>query len=1347
MISKESLSSPLSPLQMTRPAGTYGLQLKRLFTREGRSPYDDVEWEFRTASIKSEKGEVIFEQKNVEVPKSWSQSATNIAASKYFHGKLGTAKRESSVRGLIERVVKTITEWGLKGGYFKGDADLFHDELSYILLHQMAAFNSPVWFNVGIETRAQASACFINSVEDTMESILTLAKTEGMLFKYGSGTGSNLSTLRSSKERLSTGGIASGPVSFMKGYDAFAGVIKCLSAETYIYTASGLRQIRDLISEDLDVGFHHNDSIVLATKDGPKRTSHVYVSPESDVYKITLASTGLELKGTIEHPVLTLDENLNLAWKRLGDLSPGDSVAVARNINVWPEEAPSFEEFDPGLTSANVHVTYPDRMTKFLARLLGYLVSEGCLDEERVRFVNADIDVMDDFLCCIKEVFGRDASSYIRERKDPSTGVITLQLCLNWKGVVKFLRHLGLDPVRSHNKVVPSIILRSPKEYVIEFLRAYFEGDGHISHFVFASSASKQLLQQIQLLLLNLGIISALKPHRVNDSNYYMLSMRGEQAHVFLQKVGFVSTRRERNIRLPETVNTNIDVVPGVVSAIRQYGKGKNGYYACSDGKTRMLNVGFFNRSGNNVSYNKLESTVALVESAELINEGLGYNLDQLLRYRFFWDKVAEKQYIGKHKTFDFTVPETHSFIANGIVNHNSGGRTRRAAKMVILNIDHPDIVEFITSKEKEEKKAWALIDAGYDGSLTGEAYSSIFFQNANHSIRVTDEFMRAVLEDKEWTTKAVTTGEVMDRYRARDLLRMIAQSAYVCGDPGMQYDTTTNRWHTCKNTDRIYASNPCGEYVFLNDTACNLASLNLMKFVREDGRFDVEAFRHACEIVITAQEIIVGNASYPTEKIAKNSYEYRPLGLGYANLGALLMYNGVPYDSDRGRDIAAAITAVMTGQAYLTSAKIASEVGPFQGFEKNREPMLDVIATHRDSVDRINPANVPADLYRAARETWDGALELGKRHGYRNAQATVIAPTGTISLMMDCDTTGIEPDLALVKYKKLVGGGIMKIVNNTVPEALKKLGYDKDQIADIVKYIDENGTIEGAPQLKPEHLPVFDCAFKPANGARSIHYMGHVKMMAVTQPFISGAISKTVNMPEETTVEEIEQTYIEAWKLGLKAIAIYRDGSKRTQPLNVAVKEKKVQAPEAAFKPVRKKLPNERKAITHKFNVGGHEGYITVGMFDDGAPGEIFLVMAKEGSTISGLMDSFATAISLALQYGVPLKALADKFAHTRFEPSGYTGNPEIPYAKSVMDYIFRWLALKFLPRDGNGSASVAPLEPSQRSLGESNGESLDATLSAQADAPICANCGSIMVRNGACYKCLNCGETSGCS
>ncbi len=890
-----------------------GLSHPRYFTRPDVHPFDEIEWDIREASITNEKGEVVFSQKNVEIPKTWSQLATNVVVSKYFRGSLGSAQRENSVRRLISRVTGTIGGWARKQNYFASetDAQAFEDELAHLLVTQKMAFNSPVWFNVGVEKTPQCSACFINSVQDNMQSILDLAKTEGMLFKGGSGSGTNLSTLRSSMEQLAGGGQASGPVSFMKGYDAFAGVIK-------------------------------------------------------------------------------------------------------------------------------------------------------------------------------------------------------------------------------------------------------------------------------------------------------------------------------------------------------------------------------------------------------------------------------------------------------------SGGKTRRAAKMVILNIDHPDIVQFIQCKELEEKKAWALIDAGYDPSFNGEAYNSIFFQNSNNSVRVTDEFMRCVQDDKSWITRAVTNKRPMDTYRARDLMNMLSQSTWVCGDPGLQFDTTINDWHTCPNTDRINASNPCSEYMFLDDTACNLASMNLMKFVSADGRFDVPSYRAALRTTILAQEIIVDNASYPTPAIEQNSHEYRSLGIGYANLGALLMSMGLPYDSEAGRAYAAAISAILSGHCYRVSAEAARDRGPFAGYLKNREPMLRVIHKHGEAVQKIDRNLIPPDLFRAAEEDWEAAYELGKRHGLRNAQISVLAPTGTISFMMDCDTTGVEPDIALVKYKKLVGGGFLKLVNQTVPMALRKLGYEDPAIEQILKHIDGRDTIEGAPAFKPDHLPVFDCAFKPLNGSRFIHYMGHLRMMAAVQPFISGAISKTVNVSPEITPEEIAETYLQAWKLGIKAIAIYRDGCKRSQPLNTSNGEAGPGKKRGPLRTARRRLPDERKSITHKFSVGGHEGYLTVGMYEEGQPGEIFLVMSKEGSVVSGLVDSFATAISMALQYGVPLRILVDKFSHTRFEPSGITNNKEIPFAKSIVDYIVRWLASKFLRPDEQTQVGVlkdpsAVLEePSKRSLKSAEvarNEGQKWSFQLQEDAPPCPDCGAIMVRNGVCYKCVNCGSTSGCS
>ncbi|MFI5364136.1 MAG: vitamin B12-dependent ribonucleotide reductase, partial [Candidatus Binatia bacterium] len=673
-----------------------------------------------------------------------------------------------------------------------------------------------------------------------------------------------------------------------------------------------------------------------------------------------------------------------------------------------------------------------------------------------------------------------------------------------------------------------------------------------------------------------------------------------------------------------------------------------------------------------------------------------------------------------------------------------------------VLNIDHPDVADFIRCKEEEEKKAWALIDAGYDGSLDGPAYASVFFQNANNSVRVTDEFMRAVDEDREWKTRFVLSGEVSDTYRARDLLHMIAEATHVCGDPGMQFDTTINSWHTCPNSGRINASNPCSEYMHLDNSACNLASLNLMKFVSDSGEFDTAAFRHAVDVLITAQDIIVDNSSYPTPEITANAKAYRELGLGYANLGALLMSLGLPYDSEGGRQYAAAVTALMCGEAYAQSARIAAQMGPYAGYAANREPMLDVIAKHRGYAHKVDSAYVPLDLLSAARTVWDDAYALGKQAGFRNSQATVLAPTGTIAFMMDCDTTGVEPDIALVKYKKLVGGGMLKIVNNTVPRALKRLGYESKDVQTIIEHIDEHDTIEGAAALKDEDLPVFDCAFKAAQGTRAIHHLGHLRMMGAVQPFISGAISKTINMPTAATVQDIMDAYREAWRLGVKAVAIYRDGCKRTQPLNTAKQQKAAPAAAAEFRPVRRRLPQDCRSLRHKFDIAGHEGYIHVGMYDDGAPGEVFIKIAKEGSTIAGLMDTIGILTSMAIQYGVPLEVLVSKFSHVRFEPSGFTKNPEIPIAKSLIDYIFRFLGTRFLNAEQRTDVGLDETESPAAEVRPAVADHPAAPrahavgalgFSPQADAPSCPDCGAIMVRNGSCYKCLNCGATSGCS
>jgi len=985
------------------------IRIERVFSDAKCSPYDEIEWDRRTAEITDEGGKIIFKQENVEVPKGWSQLATKVVVSKYFFGEQGTPERETSVRQLIHRVARTIADWGVNDGYFsKKDGEIFYDELSWLCLNQHGAFNSPVWFNVGLHheygvgndsaqgnwhydealcqaKRAtsqyeypQGSACFIQSVDDDLESILQLAQSEGMLFKFGSGTGTDLTPIRSKRETIRGGGIPSGPMSFLRVYDQVANVVR-------------------------------------------------------------------------------------------------------------------------------------------------------------------------------------------------------------------------------------------------------------------------------------------------------------------------------------------------------------------------------------------------------------------------------------------------------------SGGKTRRAAKMNTIRDWHGDIEEFIDAKQGEEKKAWALIEQGYDGSYNGDAYGSVMYQNENLSVRVSDEFMQSAQDGGDWWTRAVTTGKKLEKKDASGLLNKISEGTWICGDPGLQYDGAIQKWHTCKGTEPIHSTNPCSEYVFLNNTACNLASLNLMRFKREDGVFDIDRFKAAVRLFITAQEILVDNASYPTQPIAENSHIFRTLGLGFANLGSLVMSYGLPYDSNEGRALAGAITSIMTGHSYEQSAEMAGVMGAFRGYRDGRctgvakplakdnvESMRGVMQLHRDAVEEIQPSDDFGYLKEAARDCWEVALAKGDQHGYRNAQVTVLAPTGTISFFMDCDTTGVEPDIALVKYKLLAGGGTLKLVNRTVPEALSRLGYTADEAKNIVAHVEEFDSIEDVKEdgetrrsgLKPEHLDVFDCAFKPALGERSIHYMAHLKMMAAAQPFISGAISKTVNLPKECSVKDITDAYTQAWKMGLKCVAIYRDGSKRSQPLNTAktgegteselatpaderireLEDQLVGLQKQIDQPLRRRLPETRQAVTHKFDIAGHEGYLTIGLFEDGHPGEMFITMAKEGSTIGGLMDSVAALTSISLQYGVPLEALVRKFTHQRFEPSGFTKNPQIRRASSIIDYVFRWMGIRFIPgylerttgdtsqqelnipglqqaeaRHVNKPVVELPMagggdgESVERASAHSHSQDTSAISESVAhfmeDAPACTICGHLTVRNGSCFKCLNCGASHGCS
>ena len=2216
-----------------RPDNAPGLKIERRFTQPGEDVYSTVEWELRDAVITNERGEKVFEQKNVEIPKSWTQLATNVVVSKYFRGHIGTPQRERSVRQLISRVADTMANWGRAMDYFASeeDAQTFQDELTHILLHQKAAFNSPVWFNVGLadQPRPQSSACFINSVDDTMESILTLAKTEGMLFKYGSGTGTNLSPIRSSKEPLQGGGTASGPISFMRGYDMFAGAIKsggkCFKKGTLVATPDGWFPI-----ETLQIG-----DMVLTHK-GPRPVADFMPNGWKQCYQVR-TQEGYEIEVTRGHKFAYWNApEGRFEVKPIEDFAPGESLYILVEPTEGGTSIPLVvpEANDGPRATTTAEMTFPTELTDELAYILGLMYGDAELRTTypyrvRVAFCKdaAGQASAERFRRYCVNLFGEEPLLLSDEANHQQIGFTR-------KRLIEFLMANGIAKGKADKLGFPKMLFQARREVRAAFIAGFLDADGTYQRRGgwSLSCIDRPFLVEMQRLLLTLGVPSKLYLRREARGNWQPLYKLHIVGHTFIsrlvQQVAPYSAKAALNYVPSDGADKGWGYRPSLYSALTSRVERRGGY------RLVERTIGLNETTGYGaLPQLKTHPHASIADYAGELSHTVQVKLESITP-----TEVAE--------TYDIEVADVHLLCANGFYASN----TRRAAKMVILDVDHPDIVDFITSKEKEEKKAWALIDAGYSGAFNvpGGAYDSVQFQNANHSVRVNDTFMRAYEQDTDFSTRNILNKEVAATYKARDLMKMIGQSAWVCGDPGMQYDTTINKWHTCKNTDRIYASNPCSEYMFLNDSACNLASLNLMKFRQADGEFDVETFQHACRILITAQEIIVDNASYPTPRIAENSHDYRPLGLGYANLGALLMARSLPYDSDAGRAYAAAITAIMTGEAYHQSSIIARDHGwPFPGYTKNREPFLNVMRMHRAAVEDIDAASVPDDMLQAARSSWDNAIEKGEQHGYRNAQATVLAPTGclvgdslvltgrglvrlrglgdpngkqwqplgievatdegarqtshfyvngaepvvtvetgrgyriqgtpthrikvvdagrqwqwrrfadlrpgdrvplmlggmvgtpnrvtlpplpeaywtsdhttcaprtmtadlaefvgyfigdgslhakglrfcvtagdtdvverltqlgstlfgltpavtdkrgytevalnsvrltlwweacgfaklpptpehsgkgdaphipdavlhtndpavyaaflrglfeadgtvtngyvswsttterfsrdvqslllalgfvttrkteqtganrwganalyslrllnasvagqfgdeigflsqrkqslltaqehpqaarydhipltremvdelapandnlrktlllslshtgtvsrraatellkrarsaklghllgffydtvvtaelgeeqftydlsvpdnvtyvangfishnTIGFLMDCDTTGIEPDIAIVKYKTLVGGGMMKIVNNTVPEALSRLGYTQAQVDAILAYIDKNDTIEGAPELKPEHLPIFDCAFKPGNGTRSIHYMGHVKMMAAAQPFISGAISKcvtgdtllytergivpirqfyagekpgnftpceitlgsiaapqradlfyyggvrptlrltladgrtiegtpnhrvkvanaqgydwkrldeitdqdyvairlganvwasenarieftptkpygcqkpvripermtpelgrllgcyiaegnmirtnwtvritnndasvlarcqqivrdlfglearietdarngvtsllvasktlvelftylgcgdnsetkaipwavlqsrrevvqefigglwldgyvakngrvalclnsetllrqlqvvlnnfgirayllrkynkeydkyytelglhgtdartfaaqftldeapkaqrlaeaaqrvkenyavysdvvpcyrdlmqaviretratsnwrnlfdrrtrhlswqtvkafyrrhplpelaeiiengihfvpireiagnfaevydfqvpenhaflgngivnhnTVNMPNDATPEEIVGTYVEGWKLGLKAIAIYRDGSKRTQPLMTKkaeiVEEKAEQSVEAlpavpvpapapvATRPTRHKLPDERHSITHKFSIAGHDGYITVGMYPDGSPGEIFLTMSKEGSTISGLMDSFATAISLALQYGVPLQTLVDKFAHTRFEPSGVTNNPDIRFAKSIMDYIFRWLGGKFLPKPPEEQPSLSNGHAEEgNAFGEANSlaarpntlpvltltsvhtasatldEQERETFQNQADAPICTECGSLMVRNGACFKCLNCGSVFGCS
>ena len=1359
-----------------------GLSIERRFTRPDVHPYDTVEWDLREAAITNEHGKTVFEQKDLEFPKSWSALATNVVASKYFRGHLGTPERERSVKQMIDRVADTIADWGIKDAYFATDedADAFRNELKDILLKQRAAFNSPVWFNVGIDEHPQCSACFINSVDDTMESILGLAKTEGMLFKFGSGAGSNLSTIRSSKETLRGGGEASGPVSFMKGFDAFAGVIKSggktRRAAKMVILNAGHPDIEEFIDCKLteekkawaliDAGYDGNfnggeayASVFFQNSNNSVRVTDDFMDAvETDGDWTTHAITTGEPVETVKARYL-MNKMAEAAWV-CGD--PG--IQYHDNINRWH-------------TSAN---TAPIN------------ASNPCVTGDTLVATDEGWRRIDSLVGKSANVIGADGQPHPVDRIFPTGTKPVFELKTRSGYRVKITEDHLVATQRGDVAV---------KDLTTDdriFLNA--PGFGR-------KELSPQLAESIGLAVGDGCMVkdAAGRPMVIitmHENEFGVLEMVAKEVNhqkEMLRAVGMVGQPGPVHVNRSATgprvsFGSKVVVDQFAKHAVLDKGSSAKRFTDEAFGLDRWSQAamlrGLFTADGTVINSANSNHSVALDSSSldllvQVQRMLLGFGIKSKIYENRRGGKLTSLLPDGKGGMKEYAIKEMHSL------------RISRASRVRFEK-------EIGFSPESPKTEALARLNA------TVGTYSD----------ELVDEFISAT---------PLGHADVFD-------LTESATSHFVANG---------------------FVIHNCSEYMFLDDSACNLASLNLMKFVKDDGEFDVEGYKHAVRIVFTAQEIIVDNASYPTPRIGENSRDFRPIGLGYANLGALLMNRGLAYDSDAGRAYSAAVTALMQSEAALQSARISRDQGgPFAGYKVNREPYLKVMRQHRDAAYRMDRNLIPTDLLDSTLTGWDEVVALGEKAGFRNGQLSVLAPTGTIAFLMDCDTTGVEPDIALIKYKRLVGGGYLKIVNQGVTSALRKLGYDAKQAEGIVAWIDEHETIEGAPHIADAHLDVFDCAFKPANGTRSIHYNGHLKMMAAVQPFISGAISKTVNMPEHSTAEEIAKVYIDGWKLGLKAIAVYRDNSKRSQPLNMkreggdAVKTAAASAPEVQtiYKPMRRRLADERASITHKFNVGGHEGYLTIGMYTDGTPGEIFLRMAKEGSTISGLMDSFATAISLALQYGVPLKDLVNKFSHLRFEPAGFTTNRDIPMAKSLVDYIFRYMASKFMSQadkdaagvinrqltlsevqpasgeatsgptatadaaasapaaaqplaeatptrsdeggktgespdqPGASTASVGSDEADQQAAASKGGEVVAAKdevvsnglldglkIVAQnsvdkdraerlavgqapvvfdtADSPACTDCGSIMVRNGSCYKCINCGATSGCS
>jgi ribonucleoside-diphosphate reductase alpha chain len=1335
------------------------LSVRRLFTTSGTHPFDTVEWELRDARI-GHGDRVAFEQTGVEFPTSWSQNATNIVAQKYFRGQIGSPARERSVKQMIGRVAGTIADWGRERGYFASeeDGDAFEAELTYILLHQMAAFNSPVWFNVGFEEQPQCSAC--------------------------------------------------------------------LPHRALVSTPEGMVAIGEIVEGD-QVGREVYDST------GVTRVRAVKYSGRKRVYRIRLRN-GQFVEATADHVVKAVrDRRTQPQWLRV------DQLEVGMRMHLHPHRA---KVGDRALVPAGgagwvqpdeADVEGPDPTAVAEAALAGWLQADGFVGQYS-KGTNRSLTIEfqaagDDELLWVLDnlrVALPDVHHHVREVRTQDEDIRVYRVRLYGEALRPFVERWQLL-ARGTDIRVPARLWTASRDEIAAYLRSIFQADGYVtvrreelseSARIGFAVISERWTEDVQLLLNTLGIYSrrTRKPESSedrHDAHEVAIAMASERAR-FTEQVGFPGRAKQEKLLDSLTLRDGKhcgDLREEEIVAI-EAGDVEDVYdIQTESGEFLTNNVAVHNCFILSVE-DSIESILAWNTKEGQIfrgGSGSGINLSNIR---------GSMEPLSKGGTASGPVSFMRGADAwAGTIK--SGGKTRRAAKMVVLDVDHPDIQDFIWCKAREEDKAQALREAGFDMSIDGDGFTSIQYQNANNSVRVTDEFMHAVQNDEDWHLIARTTGEpIGDPIPARELMREIAEAAWRCADPGVQYDTTINQWHTSPNSGRINASNPCSEYMSIDDSACNLASLNVMKFRRADGTFDVERFQHAVDVVLLAQEIIVGPSSYPTEQIGRNARAFRQLGLGYANLGAFLMANGRAYDSDAGRGTAAAITALMTGRAYLQSARVAAAIGPYDRYAENREAHNTVMRMHRDASYSI-PDSTCGDetLLAAARETWNEAVALGELYGYRNAQATVLAPTGTISFLMDCDTTGVEPDFSLVKYKELVGGGTMVIPNRTVPLALETLGYSPEQVEQITAHVAEHGNIVGAPGLDAAHLPVFDVAV----GSRAISHMGHIKMMGAVQPFISGAISKTVNLPNAATVEDIAEAYIEAWKLGVKALAIYRDGSKTAQALRTDAQEAKgepaaVEADEdrgfvtAEGDPLftqeqvdtlvseavdaavakakadqrgdvaRRRMPRERQSITHKFSLGGHEGYITAGMYEDGTIGEIFLTdIGKEGSTLRGMMNSFATAISISLQYGVPLETLVRKFSYMRFEPEGITTNPEIPFAKSMPDYIMRWLASRFLDpdvqeelgiltpevrarREAADAATSAASDTAAPPNGTTSAPSSDPKPAAEAMTttppvipakmvgldlgPACNQCGGMMQRTGSCYTCPSCGNNTGC-